>query len=238
MLSSKLPILCLSLLFVVFSSCDSHKEDEFQLDYIVRPARAAKAKSPLLILLHGRGSNEMDMYGVAKLIDERFTVLCPRGIDSIGLEAYSWFPLEKREAAYFADTLALKEVSLRIEGLVNELKGNFKYDDQQIIVAGFSQGAMLASKIYAQDYILGLKGLVSIGGANLNKSTDRTVRSSKSRALLIHSKNDAIVPYANTTDLRKYLENKDVDVELFTQEIGHSLDRSSIEAINRWLKAY
>ena len=44
-----------------------------------------KQKPPLLILLHGYGANEDDLFSLAPFVDERFFIVCVRAPIRIGM---------------------------------------------------------------------------------------------------------------------------------------------------------
>ena len=230
----KFPYLLIVFILLFSFSCTSHKKEELSLDYIIRPARIQSDHPPLLVLLHGRGANEMDMYEVAKLIDERYTVLCPRGIDTLAKDSYSWFPLLKQDGLYLSDELALKEIADRIYDLIDELQPNFSYNQNNIIIGGFSQGAMLATELFYQGRFY---GHIGASGAIINPPIDKKKLSGPKHSLIIHSINDELVPFENANKLEQLMLKNSVSVQLFTQRIGHSIDRESIDVINNWLKS-
>src|SRR5258708_37819393 len=62
------------------------------LTYLERPPRPpADAPVPLLILLHGVGSNESDLFRLAPALDGRFRVLSVRGPLVRAEGSYAWF---------------------------------------------------------------------------------------------------------------------------------------------------
>src|SRR5258705_7773845 len=62
------------------------------LTYLERPPRQqAAAHAPLLILLHGVGSNERDLFRLAPALDGRFRVLSVRGPLVRAEDGYAWF---------------------------------------------------------------------------------------------------------------------------------------------------
>src|SRR5262245_25714658 len=58
-----------------------------------RPTRAA-SPPPLLLLLHGIGSNEEDLMGLEPYLDERFLVISARAPHQYGWGGYAWFEIE------------------------------------------------------------------------------------------------------------------------------------------------
>ncbi len=51
---------------------------DLSLTHLVRPPTQPSEAPPLLLLLHGVGSNERDLFALAPQLDERFLVLSVR----------------------------------------------------------------------------------------------------------------------------------------------------------------
>ncbi len=61
------------------------------LVHLVRQPKNEAGTPPLLLLLHGIGSNEHDLYGLAPFLDERFLIISVRAPNTLGPGSYAWF---------------------------------------------------------------------------------------------------------------------------------------------------
>ena len=61
------------------------------LEYIVREPAVSQAKPPLLVLLHGVGGNETNLFKYATMFPLEYVVVAPRApfIKTVG--SYAWF---------------------------------------------------------------------------------------------------------------------------------------------------
>src|SRR5256885_11678562 len=63
-----------------------------------RPAQPAPGQQPwLLVLMHGVGSNEQDLFGLASFVPPQFHVLSLRAPFSMGPSAHAWFQFTVRD---------------------------------------------------------------------------------------------------------------------------------------------
>src|SRR4030095_14145181 len=62
-----------------------------EVDEAAIDAMQVSGKPPLLILLHGVGSNEEDLFSLAPLLDERFLVITPRAPYTLGPGQFGWY---------------------------------------------------------------------------------------------------------------------------------------------------
>ncbi|MBS0611494.1 MAG: dienelactone hydrolase family protein [Proteobacteria bacterium] len=118
---------------------------ELPLSSLHRPA-AAHAPNPwLLVLMHGVGSNEQDLFGLAPYVPAPFHVLSLRAPYRMGPQAHAWFDFtvaadgtrsidEPQEAASRALVAQAVDQAARRLGI----------PAARVVVGGFSQGGIMA----------------------------------------------------------------------------------------------
>jgi phospholipase/carboxylesterase len=94
---------------------------------------------PLLVLLHGYGADERDLFGLAPFLPDRFVLAAPRAPLAPPWPApgYSWYPiegLESRDASHVTSAAA---------ALIDWIDAAAP-DAPQVGLLGFSQGAAVA----------------------------------------------------------------------------------------------
>ena len=62
--------------------------------HLVRPPAQPSAVPPLLLLLHGVGSHERDIFDLSEYLDPRFFVVSARAPNQLGPDSYAWYPVE------------------------------------------------------------------------------------------------------------------------------------------------
>ncbi|WP_127125265.1 alpha/beta hydrolase [Georgenia sp. SYP-B2076] len=143
-------------------------------DAILWSAPAAeRAGRPLLVLLHGYGSNEQDLFGLAQYLPEELVVASLRapGRNQFG---YEWFSLGGELAGPAAHQQTETTDRLREEGAnraaeavrawLDTLDGQFS----GVGLAGFSQGGAIATQVLRQEpdrigVVANLSGFVAPG---------------------------------------------------------------------------
>src|ERR1044072_6659562 len=68
--------------------------DSTILHYLVRAPKTQSEKKKAIILLHGVGSNEKDLFGIASLLPDDLYVISPRGQFVLGGYRYAWYQAE------------------------------------------------------------------------------------------------------------------------------------------------
>ena len=63
------------------------------LHYIVREPKQATENPPLLILLHGYGSNEQDLFSFAEELPDNLLIVSAQAPHSMEFGAYAWYAI-------------------------------------------------------------------------------------------------------------------------------------------------
>ena len=118
---------------------------DLALSFLHRPA-AADADVPwLLVLLHGIGSNERDLFGLAPQVPAHFHVLSLRGPLSLGPASYAWFTVAIGPDGSRAVNAAQEAMSRPlIAQAVQAAAAQLGVPPERIVVGGFSQGGIMS----------------------------------------------------------------------------------------------
>ena len=86
--------ICISILILIsifsFTIMNSSKEQP-KLHYLVRQPKTKKTNPPLVLLLHGVGGNEQNLFSFANDLPDNFLVVSVRGPLTLGPESFAWF---------------------------------------------------------------------------------------------------------------------------------------------------
>src|SRR5205085_4502698 len=119
-------------------SVENNFEKKSVLQYLVRKPKVASEKPPLIILLHGVGSNEEDLFSFAENLPGKFLVISARAPHVLSPGSYAWYHVDlstgKRNINVEEAELTRKLLIRFIEDLKNELS----FDENQVYLCGFS----------------------------------------------------------------------------------------------------
>jgi phospholipase/carboxylesterase len=159
------------------------------LQHLVHPPKVEISTPPLLILLHGVGSNEHDLFGLAPYLDERFLILSARAPITLMRGSYAWFHLEFIENRPHINSVEAEGSRRAILGFVDEAARAYDADPGRVYLLGFSQGAIISlSAMLTQPEAL--VGVVAMSGRILPEVKLKAVAPERLRAfpiMVIHS---------------------------------------------------
>jgi phospholipase/carboxylesterase len=199
------------------------------LTHLTRPARGEP--EGLLVLFHGRGADEHDLFPLLDLLDpeRRLLGVTPRGPLSLppgGAHWYALYRLGEPDQQTFPATYA---------SVVEWLDGH-AFAPERTILGGFSQGAVLA-------YALGLaKGrprpaaLIALSGFVPSvPEFELDLTPPLPPVAIGHGTYDDVIGVEWGRAARELLANAGADVLYRESPMGHSIDPAFLEEIAGWL---
>jgi phospholipase/carboxylesterase len=209
--------------------------DSTVLQYLVRAPKVQSEKKKAIILLHGVGSNEKDLFGIANMLPDDLYVISPRGQFALGGDRYAWYQVDFSTGKPIYDLTQEASSRKLLSTFIEQIKE--KYQLQEVYVGGFSQGAIMS-------YSIGLinptsvKGILALSGRILEEVKPLIAKNNELKQLKVfvaHGVNDSTLPVGYARDAKQYLSQQEVPVSYHEYEIGHSINEKVIQDINAWL---
>jgi phospholipase/carboxylesterase len=147
----------------------------------------------LMLLLHGYGSNGEDLIGLSDIFDQiipQTVYLSPNAPTSTGFGGYQWFPisdLSNRELE--TGTISIAPY---LHNFLDKALEFYNILPENLIIAGFSQGAMIALHI-GMERKIAPKSVFAYSGALTAVSDIQKRIQSKPPIMLCHGGNDDVV---------------------------------------------
>jgi thioredoxin 1 len=194
--------------------------------------RGEKAER-LLLLMHGIGSNENDLAGLAPHIDPdgHFVTVCPRGPYAYG-PGFAWFRMDNPTLARPTMQSSLEAIDEVIEAACD----NYGTKREEMVVGGFSMGGAMsliatfrASEQPRPAGVLVMSGFLPMDAVDLDWVAERPP------VLLQHGKQDQMVPLARANDTARVLREHDVPLVLKTYPMDHTVSLESANDARDWL---
>ena len=201
------------------------------------PGRGGQTAPPLLLLLHGIGSNEEDLFGLAPYLDERFLVVSARAPVALAYGGYGWFQIDFTPRGMVADVEQAKKSLAMLPGFVDELVETYGADGRRVYLMGFSQGAMmsLALTLTSPEKVA---GVVAMSGRLpeqvLGLEPDQEALTGMP-VLVTHGLYDPVLPIENGRAARDYLAGLPVELTYREYPMAHEVSMESLRDVAKWL---
>lgn len=190
----------------------------------------------LVILIHGFGATGDDIMSIANdlkasLPDAKF--IAPNAPFKTPEGGFYWFDITEIDEKHFMSGLYLIEPIFL--SFLNETLKEHKCKPEEILLIGFSQGASIALHI-GLTYQFTLGGVISISGGIVNYDQAlNTDLKSKPSVLLIHGKEDKVLPAVFSMRTKRILDRLEVPVQLeLIDGLDHYIDERVIKIIENF----
>lgn len=202
------------------------------LESVRSEARAGKA--PALVVLHGLGSNERDLFQLGQVVAPDAVVIGLRAPIVRGPNSFSWFPVQFTPQGPVHDAAEAERSRVRIVEFVRALREDSGIDADRITLLGFSQGAILSEAIALTEPEL-ISGAVLISGRTLPELKPAAGVKMRPRVLVLHGTRDAVLPNENGVKTNEVLTRAGYEVEFKSFDAAHEVTGPMVEAIRAWL---
>jgi phospholipase/carboxylesterase len=230
------------LIFIIMMTLNTQssyaKGDTTLLHYLTRPPKVQIQKPPLLILLHGVGSNEQDLFRIANDLPDNFLVISARAPFTISEGRYKWYDVDFSSGVPRFNVEQAEKSRLTIINFINQLKEKHSFNEEEIYLCGFSQGAIMSFSVglTRPDKV---KGIIALSGRVLSEIKPNIADEGKLKSLktlIIHGKNDEVLSINYAHQSKSLLDSLHIQNDYFELNMGHTITSEVIEIINKWLK--
>lgn len=230
----KISLLIVSILLFQSVIRAQDLQADLSLKYLVRQAASGTGKAPMLILLHGYGSNEADLFELRNAFPGHFIIVAPQAPMSIGNQAYQWYSISN-PAGQPAD---LQKSTALLQRFIGEIVRKYRADPANVYLAGFSQGGVMS-------YQLGLthpelvKGIGALSGKiapSLKQDVKMTSALQRLRIFIGHGTADERIAYKEAEAANTYLRSLKLNPSFHTyQGMAHQISNDELKDFLQWL---
>ncbi|WP_341908174.1 PHB depolymerase family esterase [Fluviicola taffensis] len=234
--------LVIAILLTLVSSCKAQNsrenmESNTGSHYVIRESSDCSEKSPMLILLHGHGGNENDLFAFEEQIPLNWIVVSVRGPYKLAENSYRWYDAKLVDGKIVINIEEEEKSRKQIVVLISELTKKYNVDSSKVIVAGFSQGANMAQSIGLCNPNL-LSGFAVFSGRyveEVEQSISKSPNLKNLKAFISHGKEDTMLPIRYAIENQNKLNKLGIKIEYTSDYVGHSISSKEIIAFRNWL---
>ena len=206
------------------------------LKYIVKEPAVVTANTPVIILLHGVGSNEQDLFSLAGQLPPQAIVISARGPITLKENAFGWYHLKFATGAPDINPgEALQSRDLIVQ-FIGQIAKKYNTGVSHIYLMGFSQGAIMSYYV-ALTQPGKLKGIVALSGRLLDEVKPKTAAKDKLTSLSVfmaHGNNDKVLNVQYSRDADKYIKKEGINNAYNEYPMGHEISPAEIKDIQKW----
>lgn len=203
---------------------------------VCEPRRLDGGRSPLVLLLHGYGSDEADLLGLAEYLDPRCRVISARAPLQLPMGGNAWFPLDMTDEGIRPDFAAADSSLQQLSELLTQIQQTAGNDGQDTVILGFSQGGAMAIALLLER-AADIAGVAFLSGL---WSRDRMPVTPPNGVggtpvLQTHGRMDPVIPIDAARDSQQMLQELGVDLTYREYDMAHQINAECLRDVSVWL---
>ncbi len=209
-----------------------------QFHYLIREPRILLEKNPLLLLLHGYGSNEEDLFSFANELPGDHYIVSARAPFELEPYGYAWYAIHfDADENKFSNNEQAKESVQLIAHFIDELLQKYPIDAQKVSLIGFSQGSILSYATALSfpekiDKVVALSGYFNSDMLIHEPNIDAI---SHLKFFISHGTVDQVIPVDWARKAKPALENLGLEVAYHEYPVGHGVAPKNFFDFKNWL---
>ncbi|SDU01145.1 phospholipase/carboxylesterase [Polaribacter sp. Hel1_33_78] len=207
------------------------------LQYIVREPKTEIQNPPLLILLHGYGSNEQDLFSFAEELPDELLIVSVRAPYNLGAGSYAWYAINFDDVnGKFSDLKQAKTSLDKIAVLIDEIKQKYKTNTDKTFLLGFSQGAILSYSL-SFFYPNKVQNIIALSGyVNMELLPSSISKEIKTNYYCSHGTVDQVLPVDWARKSKPFLDNLGLKNIYSEYPVGHGVAPQNFYSFKSWIE--
>lgn len=210
------------------------------LKHIVREPKIKLDRNPVLILLHGYGSNERDLFSFASELPDEYYVISVRAPYNLMYDGYAWYAINfDGNANKFSDLPEAQSSRDLITNFIDEVIEYYPIDKSNVTLIGFSQGSILSYAV-ALSYPEKIQRVVAMSGyfnAEIAVNGFEKNDFSNLKIFASHGTVDQVIPVEWARDSVPKIKALGIDIIYKEYPVGHGVAPQNFYDFKNWLQA-
>lgn len=207
------------------------------LEYIVRKPAKETENPPLLILLHGYGSNEQDLFSFAEELPDELLIVSAQAPYEMGYGGYTWYAINFDNVnGKFSDLKQAKESIDKISVFIDEIKIKYNTNPDKTFLLGFSQGSILSYSL-SFFYPNKVNNVIALSGyINTELLPAEISNEIKTEYYCSHGTVDQVLPVDWARKSKPFLDNLGLENVYYEYPVGHGVAPQNFYSFKSWIE--
>ena len=212
---------------------------DFSLQHLIRKPKTESTKAPALILLHGYGSDENDLFSFAEELPDELFIISAKAPYTMQPFGNAWYAIhwDNNDGKFSDDLQAINSRDLIVD-FIDEIIENYPVDPENINLLGFSQGSILSYAV-ALSYPNKINNVIALSGyvnQGILKEGFENNDFSKLDFYCSHGSVDQVIPVEWARKTKPFLDKLNIKNAYSEFPVGHGVAPQNFFDLKNWLK--
>lgn len=214
------------------------EKKKITLEHNYRAAKNPAGTPPAIIMLHGFGSDENDLFSFASELPSEYAVISLKAPIKMQPYGNAWYNIyfDDTQGKFSDDEQAIESREL-VSKCIDEIIEQYQVDKNNITLLGFSQGTILSFSV-ALSYPEKVKNVIGLSGyinQEILKSGYENNDFSNLNVYTSHGSVDQVIPIQWAQKTKPFLENLNISCKYSEFPVGHGVAPQNFQELKEWL---
>jgi phospholipase/carboxylesterase len=205
-------------------------------------------KPPVLVVLHGYGTDEHDLLPIAEKIGNGFLIISLQAPIELHNGGHAWYDLLQTPSGIIPDDVSRHQSEEQLMAALPNIIAREGGDAERVTFMGFSQGAAIIYSLLAVYYLAIARpagkaaGVKAVASINLSGYLPRDIFEALSEKhfdgfpfFISHGEHDELIPFQALGEAREWLTKQGANVTAKMYPCGHGVLPETVEDIIAWM---
>lgn len=208
------------------------------LTHLIRPSSITSGNAPTLIMLHGYGSDENDLFSFATELPKELLIISAKAPYALQPYGNAWYAINfDADQGKWSDNEQAIESRDAIANFIDELVASYPVDKNNITLLGFSQGTILSYAV-ALSYPEKVKNVIALSGyinTDILKPGYEKNDFSNLSVYASHGSQDQVIPVSWARKSPEKLQELGIEHSYSEFPVGHGVAPQNFQELKNWL---
>ena len=228
-----MPLFILSGIFIFYM-----EKQTLSLEHNYKAPSNSTDKSPVIIMLHGYGSDENDLFSFAGELPDNYAIISLKAPMTLQPYGNAWYTIyfDSSNGKFGDNDEAIVSRDLILK-CIDEIIEKYNIDERNITLLGFSQGTILGFSV-ALSYPEKIKNVIGLSGyINEDILIKEYLKNDFSRLNVYtsHGSTDQVIPVEWGRKTKPFLKKLNINCSYSEFPVGHGVAPENFYEFKEWL---
>lgn len=206
------------------------------LSFLERNSSLENDHPPVLLMLHGYGSNQEDLFSMQHFIDPTFHIISLQAPNEIMPNGFAWFPIEFTPNGITVDFNEAKKSLEQVKTIIQFVHSHSQ--PSRLFLMGFSQGTImsLGAAFHLPKLIDGVIAFSGRFEKEMFPAEPDREAIKKVSVFQSHGLSDPVIPIASGRSAKNLLQEYGVQLTYKEYPFAHEISMNCLEDAMDWLR--
>jgi len=209
------------------------------LHHIIRESSITDGTAPLVIMLHGYGSDENDLFSFASEFSKQLFIVSVKAPYALQPYGNAWYAINfEADRGKWNDNEQAIESRDKIANFIDEVCHEYPVDSNNVTLLGFSQGTILGYAV-ALTYPKKIKNVIALSGYINTEILPEQLDKEDYKNLNFycsHGSVDQVIPVEWARQTPAFLESLHIKYKYSEFPVGHGVAPQNFFEFKDWLE--